>query len=236
MAKTRNIFASIDVNGLIKDFKDELKTHYGGVDVTSKYMSQELEDVLLKIKSGEQELKKIGYYNRSTLPSYTRLVSSKESTIGYKVTSEDYEWIDQNTGELRLNNIYNLMIAADNGDSIIWWGHSIRPNSHIQAVISDVHKVNPNKGRPEEFKNFRRRNITFNYADTVKDPDNLLEGITVQSRSAYCLECKIEAAPGAKISYDIDLMLLSVPFEYDGTNISVPIARIVVDPTIVVNG
>ena len=232
---TRNIFSTVDVTGLINDYGNQMKSYYDGVDVTSKYMSPELEAMLIKIKNGEKQLMKIGYYDTSVLPSYTRLISSKSSTIGYKVTRQDYEWIDERSGLLRLNNIYNLMISASNGDTIRWWGHTISPNSSIQAIISDVHRPNPQGGRPSEFAAFSRRNVQFYYANAAVNPENLLAGVEVSTQQAYCLECTLNATSGQTISYDIDLMLLSTGFIYEGSLISVPIATVVVDPTIVVS-
>jgi len=231
--KTRNIFASIDVSDFITAYQNELTAYYG-VDVTSKYMNEQLENVLISIKTGAKAVKKFGYTDIALLPSYTRLVSSKTSTIGYKVAKEDYEWINQATGELRLNNIYNLMISADSGDEIIWWGHSIRPNSHIQAIISDVHTPRQ-ASRPAAFINFERKNIQFYYASAAVNPTNLLDGVQVSTEQAYCLKCNVNASSGTKISYDIDIMLLSTSFSYNGSLISVPIAQLVVDPMIVIN-
>jgi hypothetical protein len=229
---TRNIFASIDVAGFIADFSEEVSQFYGGIDVFSQYMSAELEELLIRIKNNEQQLKKIGYFDASILPSYTRLISSKNSTIGYKVEPEDYDWIDQPQGILRLNNIYNLMISAKNGDKIRWWGHPIRPNSHIQAIISDVHFPRRPE-RPPEFTDFARRNIQFYYANAAVNPSNLKNGVEVATQQAYCIDCTLSSTPKT-ISYDIDLMLLSTSFNYEGSLISVPIVEVVVDPTIVV--
>ncbi|TAJ12215.1 hypothetical protein DMA11_13775 [Marinilabiliaceae bacterium JC017] len=231
---TRNIFASIDVRGFINRYKNDITSYYNGIDVTSKYMNAELEEMLIRIKNGEQSIMKIGYWDRGILPEYTRLISSKESTIGYKVTSNDFDWINE-PEELRLNNIYNLMIAADNGDKIRWWGHSIRPNSHIQAIISDVHKINPQPGRPAEFADFERRNVQFYYANSAVNPEVLHEGVEVSTQQAYCMECTLQGNSQKEINYDIDLMLLSTSFLYEGSLISVPIVRIVVDPTIIIN-
>lgn len=229
----RNIFASIDVNGFINDYKSQLIDYYG-VDVTSKYMNEELEAVLIRIKNGELSPKKFGYWDSSVLPSYTRLISSKNSTIGYKVYRNDYEWIDEAAGELQLNNIYNLMISAENGDQIIWWGHSIKPNSHIQAVISNVDKPGSSTTPPNEFKNLVRRNVQFYYASAAVDPTNLLAGLEVSTQQAYCLQCRLEGTVGRTVTYDIALMLLSTSFNYEGSLISVPIAELVVDPTIMI--
>ncbi len=230
---TRTIFASIDVAGFIQDYQQELTSYYG-IDVTAQTVTPALKAVLLSIKNGTKPLKKIGYYDTSVLPSYTRLISGKYSTIGYKVTSADYSWIDQSKGELRLNNIYNLMISADPGDKIVWWGHSIRANSYIQAIISDVHKINPQSGRPAEFTNFKRKNVQFYYASSALDPTNLLDGVSVATQQVYCMECILNGTSGTTVSYDIDLMLLSASFEDEGSLISVPIVQIVVDPTIVI--
>lgn len=230
---TRNIFASIDVKGFIEKYKTEIIKHYG-IDVTSKYISEDLEKMLISIKNGEKPLMKIGYYDISVLPSYTRLISSKDTTIGYKLTSRDYKWLNESKGLLQLNNLYNLMIQAYSGDKIRWWGHSIRPNSHIQAVISDVHKINKS-ARPLEFTNFERKNIQFYYASEAIKPENLKNGVEVSTQKAYCIECLLDATSGQTINYDIDLMLLSIPFNYNGSLISVPIVEIVIDPTIIVN-
>jgi hypothetical protein len=230
---TINIFASIDVNGLIDQYKNDLQVYYG-VDVTAKYMSEQLETVLLQIKNGQKALCKIGYYDTAILPSFTRLISAKSSTIGYKVGPGDYSWIDQSKGELRLNNIYNLMISAHSGDNIVWWGHSIKANSHIEVIISDIHKPRQSS-RPDEFKNFGRRNIQFFYASSAVDPNNLLNGVQVSTEQVYCIQCDLNGASGSTVSYDIDLMLLSISFSYQGSLISVPIAQIVVDSTIVIS-
>ncbi|WP_064609905.1 AidA/PixA family protein [Photobacterium sp. J15] len=228
----RNVFASIDVSGFINDYRAQLINYYDGVDVTSKYMSEELEAVLIRIKKGELAPKKFGYYDTSVLPNYTRLVSSKDSTIGYKVYREDYEWIDKDAGELQLNNIYNLMLSAENGDKIIWWGHSIKPNSHIQAVISSVDKPGSSTMPPNEFRNLERKNVQFYYASGAVDPTKLVAGVEVSTQQAYCLQCCLEGTPGTTVSYDIALMLLSTSFNYEGSLISVPIAELVVDPII----
>jgi hypothetical protein len=226
-----NIFASIDVNGFIRDYKSELMDYYG-VDVTSKYMTPELEAVLIRIKNGELPPKKFGYYDSSLIPNYTRLISSKSSTIGYKVHPYDYEWIDEPAGELQLNNIYNLMVSAKNGDQILWWGHSIKPNSHIQAVISNIDKPGSSTTPPDEFMNLERKNVQFNYASAAVDPTNLLAGVEVSTQQAYCLQCDLEGLRGNAVTYDIALMLLSTSFSYEGSLISVPIAELVVDPTV----
>jgi|GEM_PF-1373207 len=235
---TINIFASVDVNGFINDYKSQIISYYGGIDVTSKYMSVELEEVLIRIKDRQLAPIKFGYSDDpthpNTLPAYTRLISSKNSTIGYKVYEEDYEWIDKEKGELQLNNIYNLMISAVNGDKIVWWGHSIKANSHIQAIISNIDKPGSSTTPPSQFKNMKRKNIQFYYASSAVDPDNLFTGIEVSTQQAYCIQCDLQGNPGTTVSYDIALMLLSTSFNYAGSLISVPIVEIVVDPTVVI--
>ena len=221
-----NIFGNIDVTGILTDFKTQIDTYYGG-DPT---LQSPTPGVLNKIKDTSFLPLKLGYYDTSVLPSYTRLVSSKQSTVGYELRPQD---IITRSGKQYLTNTYNLSISAKNGDQLRWWGHSIVPNISTQAIISKI--TNPRSTTsPSQFGTLANSNITFYNTGGAANPTNLMDGLDIATRSAFCINGVLNGTVGSVIPYDIAIMILSAPLVIGGTLLCFPIVKIVVDPTVII--
>lgn len=224
-----NIFGNIDATGILKDFKTQIDQYYGG-DPT---VQSPPPGVLAKIKDESFPPYQIGYWDNKALPSYTRLVSSKDSTVGYEILAGDTKVVD---GKTYLTNTYNLSVTAKNGDSLRWWGHSIVPNISTQAIISGINVPGAGTQPPPQFKGLANSNITFYNTAGAIDPANLMKGLHIATRGAFCINCTLNGTVGQKVSYDIDIMLMSAPLVSGGSLVTYPIVKVVVDPVIIIDG
>lgn len=224
-----NIFGNIDATGLLKDFKSQIDDYYGG-DPTVQSPAQ---GVLDKIVDPNFAPLQLGYWDHNVIPNYTRLVSSKDSTIGYEIRSGDTV---QRDGKTYLTTAYNLSIVANNGDTLRWWGHTIVPNIATQAIISSVNKPGPSTDPPPEFTNMTNTNITFYNTAGAVDPGNLMHGLNIETRGAFCITCTLSGNVGHTVNYDIDVMLMSAPLVRHGSLLTFPIVKVVVDPTVLIEG
>ncbi|MEE8059643.1 MAG: hypothetical protein V3T17_17705 [Pseudomonadales bacterium] len=222
-----NIFGNIDVTGILKDYKTQIDNFYGGDPTTSNPSPS----VLAKIIDPNFAPLKLGYWNINVLPSYTRLVSSKDSTLGYEIRTGDT--VTRN-GKTYLTNTYNLTVMADNGDDLRWWGHSIAPNIQNQAIIANINNPGSSTAPPPQFGTLTNSNITFYNAAGAVNPANLMDGLNIATRSAFCINGKLTASSGQSISYDIDILVMSAPLTQGGSLLTYPIVKVVVDPVIIV--
>ncbi|MDQ1354584.1 MAG: AidA/PixA family protein [Acidobacteriota bacterium] len=239
---TRNIFASIDVKGILDKYKVDIINFYG-FDPTQRWegLTPEQQARLRGLnlndynRSNPKSICRIGYDNYTAVSDYTRLVSCKDSTIGWKLRDQDIKTV---SGERYLTTTYNLAIRAKNRDTIRWWGHTINPGEQTQAVLSDVDQPGSSTEKPPEFTQYVRKSVSFLNPAAPIDPTgvNLSKGIEINSRSTFCIQCILESAPKT-ISYDVVLLLLTTPFmDTDDTNkyMALPIVKVVTDPTIVI--
>lgn len=222
-----NIFGNIDVTGILKDYKTTIDNYFGGDPTTPTPTPS----VLANIINPNFPPVKLGYYDRSALPSYTRLVSSKDSTVGYEIRAGDTVVIG---GKTYLTNTYNLTISANNGDNLRWWGHSIAPNIQNQAIIANIHQPNSTAPVPQ-FGTLTNSNITFYNTAGAVNPGNLMYGLNVATREAFCINGQLTASSGASISYDVDILIMSAPLTQQGSLLTYPIVKVVVDPVVIVN-
>jgi hypothetical protein len=221
-----NIFGNIDVTGILKDFKTQIDAYYGG-DPT---VQSPTPNVLNKIKDPSFPPIKLGYYDTSVLPSYTRLVSAKSSTLGYEIRPQD---LTTRGGKQYLTNTYNLSIMASNGDIIRWWGHAIVPNISTQAIISKI--TNPRSSTPPtQFGTLTNTNVTFYNTGGAVDPTDLMKGLDIATRSAFCITGTLNGTVGTTIPYDISILILSAPLVVAGSLLTYPIVEVVVDPSVII--
>ena len=234
MSTQRNIFASIDLRGILDQYLTNTIIPFYGFDPT-KPLTSEHKQRLLAIHlndynhSSPNSICRIGYHDSSILPSFTKLVSSKTSTIGWEIRPGDTR---QEGGKTYLTNTYNLAIRANNGDNIRWWGHTLSPNINAQAIISNVTSIGDHTP-PSEFTNYHRSNTSFYNAAQAVDTTNLAKGVNIETRQSYTLNCTINSSPKT-ITYNIELLLLTPPFMHSGNIVGIPFAKLVVDPTIIV--
>lgn len=219
-----NIFGNIDATGILADFKSQIDQYYGG-DPT---VQSPAPGVLAKIEDPSFPPIRFGYYDTSVIPAYTRLVSSKRSTIGYEIRPGD---ISTRSGKQYLTNTYNLSITANNGDTLRWWGHTIVPNMPNQAIISKINKPRSSTP-PPQFGTLVNTNITFYNSGGAVNPDNLMDGFDIETRSAFCINGTLNGTVGETIPYDIEILVLSAPLVKEGSLITYPIVKVVVDPTV----
>lgn len=224
-----NIFGNIDATGILTDFKSQIDQYYGG-DPT---VQSPAPGVLNKIVDPAFPPLKLGYYDHNVLPNYTRLVSSKNSTIGYEIRSGD---TTTRNGKTYLTNTYNLSVTAHNGDALRWWGHTIVPNISTQAIISSINKPGSSTAPPPQFGTLTNSNITFYNTGGAVNTSNLMEGLDIATRSAFCINGVLNGTVGQTVSYDIDIMILSAPLLRSGTLLTFPIVTIVVDPSVYIAG
>lgn len=225
-----NIFGNIDAAGILTDYKAQIEQYYGG-DPT---LNPPAAGVKAKILDPNFAPFRIGYLDSSALPSYTRLISSKDSTVGYEIRSGDT--IVKN-GKTYLTNIYNLTVTANNGDKLRWWGHTIVPNIATQAIISSINLPGASKAPPPQFGILPNSNITFYNTGGAVTPANLMDGLNIETRSAFCITGVLNGTVGQSVNYDIDIMIMSAPMvSSTGSLLTYPIITVVVDPTIIIGG
>jgi hypothetical protein len=231
---TRDIFASVDVQGVLDTYLATVVDFYGFDP--SKDMTPEQQQRLLKInltdytKGSPYSICRIGYTDQKALPSYTRLVACKSSTVGWEIRPQDTVTVG---GKQYLANAYYLAIRAKNGDTIRWWGHDITPDHDVQAIVSNVDQPGSSTQPPPEFTEYRRDNASFFYASSAVDPQALNKGAIIATQNAYYLSCVLNSAPKT-ISYDVEILLLSKPFMNRSRIIGVPFVKLVVDPEVIV--
>ena len=237
MANTINIFGSIDLQGVLDEFLESTIKPFYGFDPSAQILTPEHQNRLLAInmtdynQGSPHSICRIGYWysQMDTIPKYVRLMSGKTSTKGWEIKPGETV---EHGGKTYLTTAYNLAIGAKKGDTIRWWGHTVDPNSSNQAIISNV--VNHHSSTvPTEFTHYHRSNVSFYNAAQAMDPNNLVEGLIIATRQSFSLNCVLNSDPKT-ISYDIELLLLTAPFMHDGNLIGVPYAKLVVDPTIIV--
>lgn len=209
----KNIFTSVDVVGLCEKWGKEIMKHYG-LDprkpiqklitqgrLTGQYVfNEELSKV---IESGSIKPFRINNA-QNKLPDYVRLISSKSATIGYELLEKDIETKHIGGVEKRyLTNTYNLSIEAKNGDTIIWWGNAITPNSSVQAVVTKI--TNAGSRQPlSELKDPITKNVQFKYP-AIADG----EYYNIQTHQTFSYQGQILGHIHQTISYDIHLDLVS---------------------------
>jgi hypothetical protein len=223
---TINIFGSIDVTGILKTYGADMTAYYGNQDPTDSRPSNKLIKALISKAAAPM---KIGGGDYKTLAQYTRLISSRDATIGYKILPSD---TITEKGSDYLKNTYNLSIRARSGDTIRWWGHTINPGQSTQAVIHDI--TGPNgSARPREFVDYASTNSTFYFAGEAIYRQEIKEGFAPATQRVYCNECTLQGTKDQIVTYDIKIYLLSGSFHMERVGeVTVPIAEIVVDPTI----
>ncbi len=231
--KTINIFASVDVKGILDRYLSDMISFYG-FDPTGDLSDSQLQrfqnlNLNSYSKSDPHSICRLGYLDYA-VAEHTRLTSSKDSTIGWKL---DNKYIKDGY----LTTAYQLAIAAKNNDRIRWWGHTISPGSETQVILSNVDKPGSSTQQPQEFTHYKRTDVSFLNPGQPVDPtgQDLAKGVEINTRNTFCVECTLNSTPKT-ISYDVELLLLSKAFmnRQSVKYMSYPIAKIVVDPTIVV--
>ena len=174
---------------------------------------------------------RLGYHRPSTslVPKYVRLVTSHKSEIGYEITEKDTRIVD---GKKYLTSTYNLAVQAKNGDTLAWWGHTINPSESTQALVYNVVKPGPDEHKVPEFGTLKRNNTTFYYASELTN-----HKVKRATQTTYRLQGTLNGKVGQDVKYDIIIWLLSGAFQ-DETHglITVPIVKLVVDPTVRIIG
>jgi hypothetical protein len=230
---TVDIFGSIDADGLLEKYNQNLIAKYG----TDPTVSNPGEELRQKITSyAKTNLLVVGGGDSpdlSELRKYVRFVSSKRSTLGYELRDQD---IVTEGGKKYLAYTYNLSIGANNGDKLRWWGHTINPNSRLQTLISNITRIGQG-APPPEFTQFKKSNTNFYFVSSADNPSDLTDGFNCETQNVFCITTILNSTAGKTISYNIELMVLSAAFENnEGKRLSYPIMKVVVDPTIIVRG
>ena len=230
--KKVNIFASIDIEGILAHkkydtgltVKEQIVKEYG-FDPTVGPITKPSD--IQKLKDYATHPLRFGWTDYKQIPDYVRLISSKESSEGYKISDQDIE-------KGRVTSIYELQISADVGDTVKWWGHSINPVTTTQCIISHISHIQKKSGSGGiTVPNISSSDISFYYASrgagTIPS-----QGIRVETSSAYTTQLVIPNDWNNKVvSYDIEILLLSAQvLTSDSGLVSFPIAKLVVDPTI----
>ncbi|MGF1717174.1 AidA/PixA family protein [Photobacterium chitinilyticum] len=228
--KTHNIFMSADIHGILahkkngstKTVKELIISHYG-FDPTSPVLDPELIEIL---QNRTPPL--FGWTDYKQIPDYVRLISSKDSSDGHKITPQDIE-------NGRIKNLYELQVSASVGDVVRWWGHTVDAMNPTQCIISGIshmHTTNYSSITTPEITN---GNVSFYFASRIYDQEPS-DGVRVETNSAYTLDLTVPADwQGKVINYDIEILLLSGPANTSHGLMTYPIAKLVVDPTINVN-
>ena len=234
---TRNIFASTDIKGVLnhivpgtnpaKTVRQVIAQTYGFDPTVPGIITSPAQISALQTHAATPP--RFGWTDYAQIPDYVRLVSSKNSSEGYRITQADIQ-------NGRVTSLYELQISADKGDKIVWWGHSIDPGNNVQCVVSTIQHIRRKSGSGSA--NITQPTITtsnksFYYASRSfnSTPNN---GVRVETNSAYTIELTCpDDWDNNVISYDIVLLLLSSPCNTSAHGlVSYPIAKLVVDPTI----
>ena len=222
-----NIFSSMDVKGILahkktgdtKTVKEHIIQAYGG-DPTIPFIIDQALINKLKEKAANPPL--FGWTDYKQIPDYTRLVSAKRSDARYPLTADD---VDQGY----LTTIYNLQIRVSKGDTIRWWGHSIDPKSSTQSIISNVNF----HAHSSEFSPTLSTQ-SFYFASKLIGAA-ISNGLYVETSTTFALEGVIPSNWSGTYNYDVEIQLLSGTFVGATGLMSLPIAKLVVDPTIIVS-
>jgi hypothetical protein len=93
------------------------------------------------------------------------------------------------------------------------------------------------KSPPPQFGLQPNSNITFYNTGGAVTPSNLMDGLNIETRAAFCITGLLNGTVGQKISYDIDIMIMSAPMQsLTGSLVTYPIITVVVDPAIIIGG
>jgi len=228
---TVNIFASSDVRGILAHKKtpssktvQELIVEHYSFDPMVVGIITESEQINQLVSNAANPLR-FGWTDYHQIPDYVRLISSKSSSEGYKISNEDIK-------NGRVTSTYELQVSANEGDRLIWWGHTIDPLNQTQCIVSNISRIRDKAGSHITVPEIDNSNVSFYFASRgagIKPSD----GIRVETNSTYTTELTIPSGWGNKvISYDIEILLLSSPCNTSSGLLSYPIAKLVVDPTI----
>ncbi|TNE36863.1 MAG: hypothetical protein EP347_09690 [Alphaproteobacteria bacterium] len=126
---------------------------------------------------------------------------------------------------------------ANNGDSLRWWGHTIVPNISTQAIISSINLPGSSTQPPPQFTNMQNTNISFYNTGGAVNPANLMDGLAIETHSAFCIDAVLSGSVGQTINYDIDVLIMSAPLvSPNGSLVTYPIVNVVVDPVLIIGG
>ena len=244
-----NIFASIDVLGLLNDkdypglggssIEDAIKKHfeqYIPQDERAYLMSRPLQKWNSKkekyvfngmwneyISEANGNYKKFASTSGTTelLGKYVRLIANRGDTQGWKLKIDGS---DLTKGSPQyLTEAFNLSVKAKPGQWLRWWGNSITPFSELQCVISSI----TNRGRPQPLTQLDHQqdiSVVYNF------PSGVIDNSTYNTASSVAFshmgQLNSNVAVNSKIQYDILFKLV----DSDGD----VIASFQVDPEIIV--
>ena len=232
---TRNIFASVDVNGILahkksstsKTVQEQIVEAYSFDPTAPGIITNQSQISVLQNKANKPP--RFGWTDYAQIPDYTRLIASKESSEGYPIAPSD-----ESNG--RVTNIYELQIDANVGDDIVWWGHSINPGNNTQCIVSAIQHIRRKSGTgsssiTQPVVSSNNKSFYFASRAASNPQDNY---VRVETSSAYTIGLKVPNDWNNNIiSYNIELLLLSSPCNTTTYGLmSYPVARLVVDPTI----
>ena len=193
---------------------------------------------LIRRSEDESSLPKYGYSGSETklVENYTRLVAARDHQVGYLLKDSDIKIEGQPPNERKyLTNTYNLAVKVISGSKVRWVSYSVRSENSFKAVVKDL------VGRDSRYPDVPEFGKIIKKSDTFKSPDWKRDNppvFTTQTRNIYKVQTEVTKKSRDEFNYNIELWILSAAFiapeghEYEGSDICVPIAKIIVDPTI----
>jgi hypothetical protein len=221
-----NIFASIDVLGLLEDpdypgattIESAIKDYYNNItsidaDLRRYAMTQPLQkwdkekerylfsgawNSVIEEAKGQFKTFSNTSATKELLNRYVRLIANRGDTQGWKLQVDGSDLTD--TQPQYLTEAFNLSVKAKPGQWLRWWGNSITPFSALQCVIGKI----TNNDRPQGLSELQYQqdvSVAFNYPSAnISDSSYTTASSVAFSRMG---QLKLDVKKGEHISYDI---------------------------------
>ncbi len=244
-----NIFASIDVLGLLGDtdypgastIEQAIKEFYNGItsidaglrayamtqdlqtwsDAKGRYEYSGVWNTVIAQAGGRYKTFASTSGTKELLSKYVRLIANRGDTQGWKLAVNGSDLT--NTTPQYLTEAFNLSVKARPSQWLRWWGNSITPFSALQCVIGKI----TNENRPQDLAQLQHQqnvSVTYNY------PSGVIGDSTYHTSTSVAFsrmgQLKPDNTVGSKIQYDILFKLVDPQGDV--------IASFQVDPEIIV--
>lgn len=248
-----NIFASIDVLGLLSDpdypetgtVEDAIKNFYNSISsINAGLRAYAMTQPLQKWNEQKEQYEFSGIWNtviseaqgrykifastsgtKALLNKYVRLIANKGDTQGWKLAVNESDLVTLD-GQRYLTEAFNLSVKAYPGQWLRWWGNSITPFSALQCVVGKI----TNENRPQGLRQLQHQqsnSVIYSYPSASIDDGNAYQTATSVAFSHMGqLKSDNTVSVGNKIQYDIQFKLVDPQGDV--------VASFQVDPEIIV--